>query len=88
MRSDTKEAPKKSQKRQFITATCAFTGFTSQCLRHFDKILVPNPQFNENDDSSEPMIQVFKVKGYIAQKFLDNPLYLDPNANTNWFSPK
>jgi hypothetical protein len=82
------EKSKKSQKKKWVTATCVFTGFTSSCLRHFEKITVPNPSFNENDDASDPQIRVFKVKGYIPQKFLDKPLYLNKSANTNWFAPK
>lgn len=81
-------AARRNKKAVYIIATCAFTGFTSKCLRHFDKVMVENPKFDENSDDSEPLIQVFKVKGHIPQKYLDNPLYLSKDSNTNWFSPK
>lgn len=79
--------PKKNQKKVFCNYTCAITGFTSSWRGHFDRRLVENPHYQENDERSEPKIWIWVAKGYISPEMNNHPLYLRNNG-VNWYSQK
>lgn len=79
--------PKKNQKPVFCNYTCAITGFTSSWKGHFDRVLVENPHYHENDEHSEPKMWIWVAKGYISPSAAAHPLYLRDNG-VNWWSQK